>query len=165
MRGVKRTKYKNVLFKSKFEADLAKKFDSLGIEWEYEPFSIPWQPAVRKYTPDFRLTLADGTEIILESKGFFDPSARSKMAQVRSQYPDLNIQFLFMDENKVVTKSSSRRTTYKEWAEKHGYKVCSLDTLAESNSTNVERKTGRTGKHGSARRSKGSNQRCTQEAS
>lgn len=157
MRSIKST-YNKTRFASKFEAELAKKFDELGIEWEYEPFSIPWQPTVRKYTPDFRLTLADGTEIILESKGFFDPAARSKMAQIRSQYPDLNIQFLFMDENKVVTKSSSRRTTYKEWAEKHGYKVCSLDTLAESISSNVERKTDRTGKHGSTRRSKGSHQ-------
>ena len=83
---------------------------------------------------------------------------RSKMAQIREQHPDLDIRFVFMLEDKVISRSTKNPTTYKMWAKKHGYSCWKPDTLAESNSTNFERKTDRTGKHGSTRRSKGSHQ-------
>lgn len=82
MRSIKST-YNKTRFASKFEAELAKKFDELGIKWEYEPCRIPWQPAVRYYKPDFKVTLPDGEEFFVEAKGYFDPSMRSKMAQIR----------------------------------------------------------------------------------
>lgn len=157
MRSIKST-YNKTRFASKFEAELAKKFDELGIKWEYEPCRIPWQPVVRYYKPDFKVTLPDGEEFFVEAKGYFDPSMRSKMAQIREQHPDLDIRFVFMLEDKVISRSTKNPTTYKTWAKRHGYSCWKPDTLAESNSTNVERKTDRTGKHGSTRRSKGSHQ-------
>lgn len=164
MRSIKST-YNKTRFASKFEAELAKKFDELGIKWEYEPCRIPWQPAVRYYKPDFKVTLPNGEEFLIECKGYFDPSMRSKMAQVREQHPDLDIRFVFMCEDKVVSKSTKNPTTYKRWAERHGYPCWNPDTLAESDSTNVERKTRRTGKHRNTRRSKGSHQGRAQASS
>ena len=67
MRSIKAT-YNKTRFASKFEAELAKKFDELGIKWEYEPCRIPWQPAVRYYKPDFKVTLPSGEEFFVEAK-------------------------------------------------------------------------------------------------
>lgn len=150
--------YKKTRFASKFEADVAKKFDALGIKWEYEPCRIPWQPTVRHYKPDFKVTLPNGESFFIECKGYFDPAMRSKMAQIREQHPDLDIRFIFMSEDKVISKYTRNPTTYKAWAHKHGYACCKPDTLAESVNTDVERTVDRASKHGSSRRSKRSNQ-------
>lgn len=146
VRGSK-TKYKKTTFASKFEAEIAKKFDELGIHWEYEPIRIPWQPAVRYYKPDFRITLPSGETKLIECKGFFDPAARGKMAQIRAQYPDLDIDFMFMNEEKVISRKTANPTTYKAWAHKHGYSCFYPETLAVVEPKNVKRKTGRTGAH------------------
>lgn len=53
------TRYRDILFRSKLEADWARTFDGLGLEWEYEPegmylgnlFYLPdfWLPAAKQY--------------------------------------------------------------------------------------------------------------------
>lgn len=63
------TEYKNILFRSKLEADWARAFDALGVEWEYEKkgqyfgdvFYLVdfWLPRSRQY---------------VEVKGVFEPS-------------------------------------------------------------------------------------------
>ena len=163
MRSIKAT-YNKTRFASRFEAEVARKLDELGLSWEYEPCRIPWQPAVRYYKPDFKVTFPDGTERYIEVKGYFDPAMRSKMAQIREQHPDLDIAFLFMNDRAKITRAGNS-TTYKEWAMKHGYPCVDLDTLAESDYSNVERTSDRAGKHGSSRRRKRSNQGCTQASS
>lgn len=134
-----KTKYKGTEFRSKFEANLAKKFDEMGVLWKYEPCQIPWQPTVRMYKPDFWVKLPDGTEFYVEAKGFFDGMARSKMACIREQYPDLDIRFVFMSDTKKLSKSTAAKT-YKEWAERYGYTCWSVDVTSTSPASKRKRR-------------------------
>lgn len=123
------TTYKGIKFRSKFETQLAAYFDRNNITWKYEPCKIPWQPPVRTYTPDFLVTLPSGETFYVEAKGFFDPTSRSKMACVKAQYPDLDLRFVFMAENKRISKAYENSRTYKEWAEQKGYVCWTVEPL------------------------------------
>ena len=116
-----KTEYKGTTFDSRFEASLAQYFDDQGIHWEYEPVRIPWYPEKRYYKPDFKVVLPSGESFFVEAKGYFDSSMRAKMKQVKCQHPDIDIRFVFMDGNLSICKSADKRTSYNEWAEKHGY--------------------------------------------
>ena len=48
------TKYNGFLFRSRLEARWAVFFDSLGIEWSYEPEGFEFKDGTR-YLPDFYL--------------------------------------------------------------------------------------------------------------
>lgn len=120
MRSTK-IKYGGVRFASKYEAHLAEYFDKHGIVWEYEPIRIPWQPSVRYYKPDFKITLPSGETFYLEAKGYFDGSARGKMVMVKEQHPDLDIRLAFMDDTKIIGKSKTKSKTYKEWADRYNF--------------------------------------------
>lgn len=114
--------YKGVKFLSKFEKSLAETLDKSKMHWQYEPMSVDWQPPVSTYTPDFVVTMPDGTAQYVEVKGFLDVGSRIKMLCVKEQYPDLDIAFLFMRGNNRLTKAKNS-LTYTEWAKKNGFKV------------------------------------------
>jgi hypothetical protein len=69
----------------------------------------------RSYTPDF--VLKNG--IIIESKGYWDASSRSKMALAIEQNPHLDIRILFQRDN-AINKGS--KTHYSDWCKKRGIK-------------------------------------------
>lgn len=48
------TRYKGILFRSALESTWAQTLDRLGVDWEYEPETIPL-PSGARYVPDFRL--------------------------------------------------------------------------------------------------------------
>jgi hypothetical protein len=78
---------------------------------------IKWQDLRhRTYTPDF--VLDNG--IIIETKGRFIPSDRSKHLRIREQHPDLDIRFVFSNPNARLYKGS--KSTYASWCEKYGFK-------------------------------------------
>jgi Autographiviridae endonuclease I len=67
------------------------------------------------YTPDFKI--ADKTYI--ETKGYLSPSNRQRLICFKEQHPDITICLLFGNaDNKLNSKS---KTTYREWAKKHGF--------------------------------------------
>lgn len=69
MTGVNRaipTRYKDILFRSKLEADWAITLDGLGVRWQYEPEGRYWGPDRVFYCPDFWLP---DTRQWLEVKG------------------------------------------------------------------------------------------------
>lgn len=104
-------------FASGIELAVQTHLKSLGIEAEYEPFKIPYhQPRTFKYTPDF--VLPNG--IIIETKGYFDSDDRVKHLLIQSQYPDLDIRFVFDRPQNKLNKNST--TTYAVWCDKHGFK-------------------------------------------
>lgn len=103
-------------FRSQLEERIAKSFDKHNVPYLYEVNGYTYTLESR-YTPDF--FLANG--IILEVKGFFKPSDRRKMLAVKTQHPDLDIRFVFQ-RNNTLTKNS--RTTYGDWATKHGFQWC-----------------------------------------
>ena len=104
-------------FASGIELAVQTHLKSLGIEAEYEPFKIPYhQPRAFKYTPDF--VLPNG--IIIETKGYFDSDDRVKHLLIQSQYPDLDIRFVFDRPQNKLNKNST--TTYAVWCDKHSFK-------------------------------------------
>jgi len=109
---------KKTLFRSGLEERLAKQLESLGVSFGYETFTINYlRPAKNsRYTPDF--TLPNG--IIIEAKGRFLTKDRQKHLQVKSQYPKLDIRFVFSNPNQRISKIS--KTTYAKWCETNGFK-------------------------------------------
>lgn len=70
----------------------------------------------RKYIPDF--TLSNG--VVVEAKGRFTSTDRTKMLRVKLENPNVDIRLLFQRANNRLTKSPNS-LTYWQWAEKHGF--------------------------------------------
>lgn len=101
-------------YRSKFEATIA---DALpkGVG-EYEAVRIPYTVIKHAtYNPDWVLPKQ---AIVVEAKGYFPSSDRTKMLMVKEQHPDLDIRILFQNNGKL---SKSSRTTYTLWAKKYGF--------------------------------------------
>jgi hypothetical protein len=100
--------------RSGFEDTIAKQLKGTGAK--YEPFYIEYTPTKkRRYTPDF--VLPNG--VLIETKGRFSASDRTKHLYIQAQHPEYDIRFVFMRDNFLNKKSD---TTYTEWATKHGFK-------------------------------------------
>lgn len=136
-------KHKGCTFASTFEQRLANYFDEQGIAWEYEPIKIPWQPAVRYYKPDFKVTLPSGEQFYVEAKGFFDGDARSKMIQVKAQHPDVDIRMVFMRGDNVLSRKAKNPTTYTAWAERYGFPCFEIELPKEQKKPSAKRTTRR----------------------
>ena len=104
-------------YRSGLEEDTATFLKEKGILFEYEKLKIKWvDPKIKTYTPDF--VLSNG--IVVETKGRFIPSDRSKHLRIREQHPDLDIRFVFSNPNARLYKGS--KSTYASWCEKYGFK-------------------------------------------
>ena len=95
-----------------FDAKLPK-----GERIDYEPGVINFeQPAAKRwYKPDWLLK----NGIIVEGKGEFTSKERKKFAAVKATYPDLDIRFIFSNENRKIGKKS--QTTYAMWCDRFGF--------------------------------------------
>ena len=102
-------------FRSEFEACVARSLTASGTPFTYEEDSVTYLKEA-KYTPDFKL--ANG--VMVEVKGFFKASDRTKMLLIKSQHPELDIRLLFQRASNKLGKGS--KTTYGEWATKNGFK-------------------------------------------
>lgn len=96
--------------KNQFEARLETQLAKAKVKFKYEAIKIPYILA-RHYIPDFIVETPLG-KIYIEAKGYFRPDARSKMAAVKRQHPELDIRIVFYK----FTKANER------WATKHGFK-------------------------------------------
>ncbi len=103
-------------FRSKFERDTALSLKREGVDFEYETMRIKYQKFCT-YTPDF--IFPNG--VIIEAKGFFKPSDRTKHILI-SQQTSYHIRFLFMNAHQRLNKNSN--TTYADWCDKHGFMWC-----------------------------------------
>lgn len=110
-------------FRSGLEDLLADKLRTQGISFDYESLKIPFVPSAkpRKYTPDFPL-MHNG--IVLETKGRFLTEDRQKHKLIKEQHPDIDIRFIFSNENTRISKQS--KTTYGVWCETHGFRHASV---------------------------------------
>jgi hypothetical protein len=79
------TRYNDILFRSKLEADWAITLDKFGIAWEYEPEGRYWGPDRVFYAPDFYLP---ATSQWLEVKGVEKPEDRLKWAALLADTPE-----------------------------------------------------------------------------
>lgn len=107
-------------YKGKLEFDVAAQLGKEGVTFSYEGKRLPYLPLKPSYyVLDFHQFPA--SNIIIETKGWFRTSReRTRFLDIRQQYPDLDIRFVFSDANKPISKGS--KTSYGAWCEQHGFK-------------------------------------------
>jgi predicted transcriptional regulator len=87
-RGGKREDLNNIYFRSSWEANMARYYNFVGIEWEFEPKTFVFTNITRgsvSYTPDFYLPKEDRW---VEVKGWMDSKSKTKLKRFQKQYPD-----------------------------------------------------------------------------
>ncbi len=102
-------------FRSGLEQDNAAYLRKNNIDFTYEEDKIKYITKPRTYTPDFVL----GNGVIIETKGRFMPSDRTKHLLIKEQHPELDIRFVFSNSKTRLSKRS--RTTYGQWCDKNGF--------------------------------------------
>lgn len=122
-------------FRSGLEDKVAQQIKEAGIELLYETEKILYVIPARqsKYTPDFKLPKPGGF-FYVETKGRWTVMDRAKHLLIQKQQPDLDIRFVFSNQNAKLYKGS--KTTYADYCEKHGFryanKVIPDDWLSEA---------------------------------
>ena len=115
-------KHNKNLYRSGLEERVAELLTNKNVKYSYEPsdrkivYTIP--ESLHKYTPDFILDTASGKEIIVETKGIWDSTDRTKHLLIRQQYPNLDIRFVFTNPRARIRKGS--KTTYADICEGRG---------------------------------------------
>ena len=71
-----------------------------------------------KYTPDFKLPKKGGF-FYVETKGIWTVQDRQKHLLIKEQHPDIDIRFVFSNQNAKLYKGSP--TTYAAYCKKHGF--------------------------------------------
>ena len=104
-------------YRSGLEEDMADYLKKLKIKFTYEKEKIKWVDLkIRTYTPDF--VLENG--IIIETKGRFISVDRRKHKEIKKQFPDLDIRFVFSNSRSRLYKGA--KSSYGDWCKKHGFK-------------------------------------------
>jgi hypothetical protein len=101
-------------YRSKFEKTFARHLRSRGVKFKYESMRVGYLKE-HFYKPDF--ILSNG--IIIETKGRFTAYDRAKHLLIKKQHPELDIRFVFLADNKLTKRSSTR---YSDWCKRHGFK-------------------------------------------
>lgn len=87
-KGGKRKDLNDTYFRSSWEANIARYYNYLGIEWEFEPKTFVFENIKRgsvSYTPDFYLPKEDKW---VEVKGWMDSKSKTKLKRFEKQYPE-----------------------------------------------------------------------------
>lgn len=109
-------------YRSKSEERVAGHLNDLGVAYLYEPKEHKVRYKVERsasYLPDFVLT---GSGVILEVKGYLTSADRAKYIRIKESNPNIDIRFVFDRASNKLNKTS--KTTYAQWAEKHGFLWC-----------------------------------------
>ena len=105
-------KKKTSKFRSGLEEQVAKLLEGLGVTYEYESCKVPYT-IQHHYHPDFILP----NHVYLETKGYWSPEDRRKIAAVKRDNPELDLRMVFQSPFNKISKKS--KTTYAMWCEKH----------------------------------------------
>lgn len=112
----------DLIVRSKLETKIVDILLTNNILWDYEVTKIKYKipESLHTYTVDF--TLANG--ILIEGKGYLsDHTERYKYVLIKTQYPTIDLRFIFDNPNKLV---GGTKMTHAKWAEKYGFKYCSI---------------------------------------
>jgi hypothetical protein len=119
-KGGKREDLGGLYVRSRWEANWARYLNLLkSIDeirgWEYEPdtFEFPVKRGNRFYTPDFKVTLTDGSVEYHEVKGWMSPSGATKLKRMAKYYPQIKIVLIREDRYRGVAKTA--RALIPEW--------------------------------------------------
>jgi predicted nuclease of restriction endonuclease-like RecB superfamily len=109
-------------YRSGLENVLTEQLSTTGKKYSYESEKISYiQPEKKRtYTPDFVLLKKDGSKMYIESKGRWVLDDRKKHELILSQYPELDIRFVFSNPNARISKKS--KTTYADICDKFRWK-------------------------------------------
>ena len=103
-------------FRSGLEKDTAAFLKKMKVKFTYEEDKILWEDyKLRTYTPDFILD----NGIIIETKGRFVSADRRKHKEIKKQYPNLDIRFVFSNSRARLYKGA--KSSYADWCEKEGF--------------------------------------------
>lgn len=108
-------------FRSGLEDRVSHQITEAGIELLYETDKIGYVVPARdsKYTPDFKLPKKGGF-FYVETKGIWTVQDRAKHLLIQKQHPDLDIRFVFSNQNAKLYKGSP--TSYALYCEKHNFR-------------------------------------------
>lgn len=109
-------------YRSGLEEKLSRQIESAGLTVQYEQDKIEyvWPERTAKYTPDFKLPGKNGTTFFIEGKGVWTVEDRSKHLLIQQQHPQIDIRFVFSNQNARLYKGSP--TSYAQWCDKHGFR-------------------------------------------
>lgn len=108
----------SVVVRSRLEAGVLTDLFERGVPCEYESRKLAYVTE-HTYTPDIVLMGDNGLEILVEVKGRFLPSDRSKLLNVKRTHPDVDLRLLFQRAEHRLSRKS--KTTYGSWCERHGF--------------------------------------------
>ena len=108
-------------YRSGLEETISRQIADAGLTVSYETDKIEyvWPERTSKYTPDFVLPSKNGGIFFVEGKGRWTVEDRHKHLLIRQQHPDLDIRFVFSNQNAPLYKGSPNR--YCDWCYKHGF--------------------------------------------
>jgi hypothetical protein len=109
-------------YRSGLEETLSRQIAEAGLPVVYEPkadkVSYTWPERQSTYLPDFKLPKPGGY-FYVEAKGYWQVDDRQKHLLIRDQHPEIDIRFVFSNQNSRLYKGSP--TTYAQWCDKHGF--------------------------------------------
>lgn len=118
-RSFGRTRFHGIAegYRSGLEKTICKELDLKKVKYEYEPLRIPFTPPAKKrtYTPDIILD----NSLIIELKGRFLSEDRQKHLHIKSEYPLIDLRFVFQNPNAPINTGS--KTSYAKWCDTHGF--------------------------------------------
>lgn len=91
---------------------------NLVVEYETDKIKYTHPPRQSTYTPDFKLPKKGGF-FYIETKGRFVTADRHKHLLIKQQHPDLDIRFVFSNQNSKIYKGS--KTTYADFCKANGF--------------------------------------------
>ena len=108
-------------FRSGLEDRVSKQITEAGLKLLYETDKVHYVVPARdaKYTPDFKLPKKGGF-FYVETKGIWTVQDRAKHLLIQKQHPDLDIRFVFSNQNAKLYKGSP--TSYASYCEKHNFR-------------------------------------------
>lgn len=108
-------------FRSGLEDRVSKQITEAGLKLLYETDKVNYVVPARdaKYTPDFKLPKKGGF-FYIETKGIWTVQDRAKHLLIQKQHPDLDIRFVFSNQNAKLYKGSP--TSYASYCEKHNFR-------------------------------------------
>lgn len=113
--------------RSKLELHFESILQEFNVQYEYEITKIPYIIPASNHTYTVDWTLLNG--MLLETKGFLEDHAeRKKYILIKEQHPEIDIRFVFQDPNK---KCGGMKTTHAQWADKCGFKWCSIKDIEQ----------------------------------
>lgn len=108
-------------YRSGLEKTIAQQIREKGLQVQYEAekivYSIP--TSLHTYTPDFKVPTQRGF-FYVESKGRLLVDDRKKHILIKTQFPKIDIRFVFSNSKQKLYKGSP--TSYADWCVKHGFK-------------------------------------------